>query len=276
MAFAYEDYQNSARYIQSRLNGFVPDILMILGSGLGFMGDIVENPVYVEYGDIPNFKISTAPGHRGRFVFGTLCGKKVAVMQGRMHSYEGYTPEEIIFPVRVMKLVGAKIIIVTNAAGLVNPNWEPGDIMLITDHIKLCLTSPLAGPNLEEFGTRFPDMTTAYSKRLAEYARAAAKTVGLPLREGVYMFFPGPQFETPAEVRCAKILGTDTTGMSTVFEVIAAAHCGMETLGFSLCTNWAAGITGEKLSGEDVNQVADASEAKFSGFMKEVLRKIEI
>lgn len=276
MTFDYKDYEKSAQYIQSRLNGFVPDILMILGSGLGFMGDTVENPIFVDYKDIPGFKASTAPGHAGRFVFGTLCGKKVAVMQGRMHTYEGYEVGDVVYPVRVMRLVGAKLMIVTNAAGAIRTDWNPGDIMLITDHLKLCLTSPLAGPNIEEFGTRFPDMTTAYSKDLQEIARQTAKDMNMTLREGVYIFFPGPQFETPAEVRAARILGADASGMSTVPEVIAAAHCGYKTLGFSLCTNMAAGILDQPLSGEEVNITAAASKAKFSAFMKEVLKRIEI
>ena len=221
--FTYEDYCESADMLASRSHNLQPEALLILGSGLGFLGDTVEDPIFVDYDGIPHFRPSTAPGHKGRFVFGTLRGRRVAVMQGRIHCYEGYSMEQAAYAVRVARLLGAKTLFVTNAAGCVNTDWGVGELMLLTDHIKLFDFGPLWGPNLEEFGTRFPDMTTVYTPRLQTLARETAKAHGIPLREGVYMYFPGPQFETPAEVRAARVLGADAVGMSTVPEAIAAA-----------------------------------------------------
>lgn len=267
MSYTYSDYKASADYIASRIGDFKPEILMILGSGLGFIGDLIEGPLYVDYGDIPNFKTSTAPGHAGRFVFGELRGKSVAVMQGRMHCYEGYSMEDAAYPVRVLRLLGADKLLVTNAAGCINRSWNPGDIMLIDDHIRLFGFGPLWGPNVDEFGTRFPDMTKAYSPRLKDLAEKVAAAQGLTLRKGVYMYFPGPQFETPAEVRAAAAVGADAAGMSTIPEVTVAAHCGMEVLGFSLLSNMAAGITGKALSGDEVNALAEKSAGYFSALV---------
>ena len=219
-------------------------------------------------------KVSTAPGHKGRFVFGTLGGKPVGVMQGRIHCYEGYTPEEVAFPVRVFRLLGATKLIVTNAAGCANAAWNAGDLMLIRDHIRLMGFSPLWGSNLEEFGPRFNDMTWVYSRRLGSIARAVAEENGITLREGVYMFFPGPQYETPAEVRAARILGADVCGMSTVPEATVAAHAGMETLGLSLCTNMAAGMLAKPLSGEEVIASADAAAPRFSKLVLGILERM--
>ena len=271
---AYQEYCASAEYLRGRLGGFVPEVLMILGSGLGFLGDEVEHPTCVDYGDIPYFKHSTAPGHKGRFVFGTLSGKKVAIMQGRMHTYEGYTMEEVAYAVRVIRLLGADKMIVTNAAGAICDDFAAGDIMMITDHIKFFASSPLTGPNLSEFGPRFPDMTRAYDPDMQQIARGCAAELGMTLREGVYMFFPGPQFETPAEIRAARILGADAAGMSTVPEVIAAAHCGMRTLGFTLCANMAAGILPQPLSEEEVLEAAEAAREPFSALVRACLAKL--
>ena len=274
MSYEYKDYVKSAEVVKERLNGFQPEVLMIMGSGLGFMGDLVEDPIYVDYKDIPNFRVSTAPGHKGRFVFGMLYGKKVAVMQGRMHTYEGYSLQDAVYPVRVAKLLGINKMIVTNAAGAINTAFKAGDIMLITDHIKLALSSPLTGENVAEFGTRFPDMSEVYSRELQEKARDAAKALDLDLKEGVYMFFPGPQFETPAEIRAARVLGADAAGMSTVPEAIAANHCGMKIIGLTLCSNMAAGVLNKPLSGEEVNEAAEASAPKFSSLVAEILKRI--
>ena len=270
----FEYYQQSADFLRERLGGFQPDLLLILGSGLGQFGDRVENPILVPYPEIPHFKHSTAPGHKGRFVFGTIAGKKVAVMQGRIHLYEGCTPEEAAYGVRVMKLLGVKTMIVTNAGGAVNLAFKPGQIMLMTDHIMLFGKTPLTGPNDERFGVRFPDMTTAYTPRLQEMARQAARETGVHLNEGVYMYFPGPQYETPAEIRAARILGADAAGMSTVPEVIAARHCGMEILGFSLATNMAAGILKQPLTEEEVLEVGEACKEQFSALMMKILEKL--
>lgn len=274
MSHSFAQYQESADYISSRLKGFVPDIAMVLGSGLGFLGDEVESPAVIPYGDIPHFKVSTAPGHAGQLVCGTLSGKKVAVMQGRMHHYEGYSFEEVSYAVRVLKLVGCSTLLLTNAAGCVNRDWNVGDIMLITDHIKFFLESPLRGENLPQFGPRFPDMSHVYTPALQAAARQSAKELGLPLREGVYCYFPGPQFETPAEVRAARILGADAVGMSTAPEAITAAHAGMNVLGFTLLSNMAAGILDQPLSGEEVNATAERSKGKFSQLILKCLEKI--
>lgn len=264
MSVPFSDYQESAEFLRGRLNGFEPEILLILGSGLGFLGDHVERPIYVPYGEIPHFKTSSAPGHAGRFVFGMLRGRRVAVMQGRMHCYEGYSMEEAGYAVRVLRLLGADKLILTNAAGAVNEDFAPGDLMLITDHIKLFGFGPLQGPNLDEFGVRFPDATKLYSPRLQALARDKAKALGLTLQEGVYMFFPGPQYETPAEIRAARALGADAVGMSTAPEAIVAGHCGYETLGVTLLANMAAGVLPKPLSGEEVIAMAEAAAPRFS------------
>lgn len=264
MSVPFSDYQESAEFLRGRLNGFEPEILLILGSGLGFLGDHVERPIYVPYGEIPHFKTSSAPGHAGRFVFGILRGRRVAVMQGRMHCYEGYSMEEAGYAVRVLRLLGADKLILTNAAGAVNEDFAPGDLMLITDHIKLFGFGPLQGPNLDEFGVRFPDATKLYSPRLQALARDKARALGLTLQEGVYMFFPGPQYETPAEIRAARALGADAVGMSTAPEAIVAGHCGYETLGVTLLANMAAGVLPKPLSGEEVIAMAEAAAPRFS------------
>lgn len=274
MSYSFSQYQESAHYISSLLAGFIPDVAMVLGSGLGFLGDMVEEPTVIPYGDIPHFKVSTAPGHTGQLVCGVLAGKRVAVMQGRMHHYEGYSYEDVSYAVRVLKLVGCATLIVTNAAGCTNVEWNVGDIMLITDHIKIFMESPLRGENLPEFGPRFPDMSHVYTPALQEVARSCAKELNMPLREGVYMYFPGPQFETPAEVRLARMLGGDAVGMSTAPEAIAAAHAGMSILGFTLLSNMAAGILDQPLSGEEVNEAAEAAREKFSKLILTCLTKM--
>jgi len=274
MSYPFAYYQESADAIRARIGGFAPDIAMVLGSGLGFLGDIVEDPIAVSYHDIPHFQVSTAPGHKGQLVFGTLSGKKVAVMQGRMHHYEGYSFEDVAYAVRVLRLLGCSRLVVTNAAGCANANWHAGEIMLITDHIKFFLESPLRGENLPEFGTRFPDMSHVYTPALQEIARQSAGELGITLREGVYCYFPGPQFETPAEVRAARVLGADACGMSTAPEAIAAAHAGMEILGFTLLSNMAAGILDQPLSGEEVNEMAESCKKPFSQLILACLKRM--
>ena len=267
-------HAESADMIAAHLGDFRPEVLLVLGSGLGFLGDRVEARTCVSYADIPHFRASTAPGHEGRFVFGELRGKRVAVMQGRMHCYEGYTMEDASYACRVIRLLGAKTMIVTNAAGAVNTEYSAGDLMLISDHIKLFDFGPLWGPNIDEFGTRFPDMSNVYSPRLRELAKEVAREQDLTLREGVYMYFPGPQFETPAEVRAARVLGADAVGMSTVPEAIAAAHCGYEILGVTLCANMAAGVLPQPLSGEEVNEMAEQSAPHFSSLILGCLERL--
>lgn len=264
-------YRESAEFLKAKLGNFRPRILLILGSGLGALGDQVENALAVSYGEVPHMRRSTAPDHRGRFIFGRLSGQDVAVMQGRLHTYEGWTMADAGYPVRVLRLLGAETLVVTNAAGAVNTAFAPGDIMLITDHIKLFGGGPLTGPNPEEFGPRFPDMSHIYTPALQEAARRAARALNLPLREGVYMYFPGPQYETPAEVRAARFLGADAVGMSTVPEAITAAHCGMRVLGFTLCTNMAAGVLEQPLSGDEVIAAAQAAGPRFTALVRACL-----
>lgn len=272
--YTYDQCCESARALQARLNGFCPKVLLILGSGLGALADAVEDPIAVPYDQVPHMKRSTAPDHAGQFVFGRLAGTDVAVMQGRLHTYEGWSYADVSFPVRVVRLLGARALLVTNAAGAVNTSFSAGDIMLITDHIKFFGASPLQGPNLDELGPRFPDMSRVYTPALQDVARQCAASLGIPLRQGVYMFFPGPQYETPAEVRAARLLGADTVGMSTVPEAITAAHCGMDVLGFTLCTNMAAGVLDQPLSGEEVNEAAEAAREKFSKLLLACLTKM--
>ena len=274
MTIPFIHYQESADYIRRQIGGFTPKVAMVLGSGLGFLGDVVENPIIIPYGDIPHFKASTAPGHKGQLVFGMLSGRPVAVMQGRMHHYEGYSYEEVSYGIRVLRLLGCDTLIVTNAAGCVNTAWKAGDLMLITDHIKLGSDSPLRGENIPEFGVRFPDMSTTYTPRLREVARKAAAGLGIELREGVYHYFQGPQYETPAEIRAIRALGADAAGMSTVPEAIVARHCGMDILGFSLLSNMAAGILDQPLSEEEVLEAAAAAREKFSNLVLECLKEL--
>lgn len=274
MSFTFADYQTSADYLRSQLDGFVPRVAMVLGSGLGYLAEQVENPISVPFFTIPYFRRSTAPGHAGRLVFGKLNGQNVAVMQGRFHYYEGYSFEEVTFPVRVLRLLGAEKLIVTNAAGCVNESWSAGDLMIIRDHIKLTLNSPLCGPNMPEFGPRFPDSSYNYTPKLRQLAAEVAQEQGISIREGVYMYFSGPQYETPAEIRAARVLGADAVGMSTVPEVIIARHCGLEVLGITLLTNMAAGILDQPLTEEEVLEAAEAGKEKFSGVIRGVLEKL--
>ena len=263
MAYTYEYFKKSADYIRSVIGDFQPEIGLILGTGLGKFSSRIEDPVEIPYKDIPNYLVSTAPGHSGKLIFGTVEGRKVMCMSGRFHTYEGYSFEELVIPVRVMKLMGIKILVVTNAAGAVNTEYRPGDLMIIEDHIKLNGFSPMRGPNVPEFGDRFFDISDLYSKELRDIARKCGKDSGLTIQEGVYFFFPGPQFETPAEVRAARI---------TVTETLTAAHCGIPVLGLSLMTNMAAGVLEQKLSGEEVeetaNRVAPLLEAYFAKVLK--------
>ncbi len=241
----------AVEYIKSKISGDYP-IGIILGSGLGSLGEKIQNPQYVNYADIPSFPVSTAPGHVGRFVFGTLNGKRVMCMQGRIHLYEGYPVESVVMPIRVMRKMGVKNLIVTNAAGGINESFDVGDIMLITDHINFTGKNCLIGKNDAEFGCRFPDMSFAYSPNLGNVALNCADSLGMTLRQGVYIGCTGPSYETPAEIKAFRVMGADTVGMSTVQEVIAANHCGMEVLGFSLVSNKAAGLSGERLTEEEV------------------------
>ena len=275
MTYTMQQYEESAQAIRARLNGFVPKVAMVLGSGLGFLGDQVENPIAIDYHHIPHFKASTAPGHKGRLVCGMLDGQAVAVMQGRMHHYEGYSYEEVAYAVRVLRLLGCQTLFVTNAAGGVNYSFHAGDLMLITDQIKIFLESPLRGENLPEFGPRFPDSSYLYTPKLQALAKQQARALDIDLKTGVYMYFPGPQYETPAEIRMARILGADAGGMSTAPEVITAGHCGMDVLGITLVSNMAAGVLPQKLTEQEVLDAAEAAKEKFSGLLLACLAHLD-
>lgn len=251
-----------------------PEIGLILGSGLGAIGDEIENPDYFPYGDIPHFPVSTVEGHAGRLVVGTLNGKRVVAMQGRFHYYEGYHMQEVTFPVRVMKLLGVKTLIVTNAAGAVNTSYKPGDLMLISDHLNLAFDNPLIGKNLSDFGTRFPDMSNAYDFNLRNKVKEIAKELNIDIQEGVYACMTGPAYETPAEIRMLRGLGADAVGMSTVPEVTVAIHSGLEVIGVSCMTNMAAGILDQPLDHSEVMETSAMAREKFIRLMKEIIKSI--
>lgn len=275
MIYNFADYRKAADYLSSRLGDFRPEILIVLGSGLSsILESISENAVSVSFDEIPGFRTPTAPGHKGTLYFGTLEGRNLAVMSGRLHYYEGYSLEEVCFPIRVLRLLGVDKAILTNAAGGINLSFRVGDICLITDHIKLFPDSPLRGANLPEFGTRFPDCTQLYSPRLQNLAREAARAEGQPLQEGVYMIFGGPNYETPAEIRAARALGADLAGMSTVPEALCAGHAGMEVLAFSMVSNAAAGITGEKLTEEEVLESGKIAGKKLAKVLLRCIREM--
>jgi len=271
--FDYEYFKKSADYILDRID-FKPEIAMILGSSLGPLAEEIKNPVVIDYKDIPNFLVSTVKSHAGKLILGELNGKKVVCMSGRFHYYEGYDFEELVIPVRVLHLLGVETIILTNAAGAVNTSYKPGDIMIIKDHIKLMGASPMRGPNLEEFGERFFDVSNMYTKSLRDLAKRCADKIGINLQEGVYFFCPGPQFETPAEIRAIRILGGDAVGMSTVTEALTAAHCGMKVLGLSLITNMAAGILDQPVTSEEVDETGAKASEKFRKLIGEIVKEI--
>jgi len=251
-----------------------PEIGLVLGSGLGMLGEELEDKLCIPYGEIPHFVTSTAPGHNGRMIIGRLRGRVLLCMQGRFHYYEGYTMRQITYPVRVMRALGIEKLILTNSCGGLDPNFTPGDLMLITDHINFMGDNPLIGPNEERFGTRFPDMTRVYTRALQQLARDAAKSLGVDLREGVYISYSGPSFETPAEIRMFQKLGGSAVGMSTVPEAIVAAHGGMQVLAISCVTNLAAGILDVPLSGEEVMEVAAGAGKSFVGLLREIVGRM--
>ncbi|MFE5317092.1 purine-nucleoside phosphorylase [Paenibacillus sp. NPDC056579] len=254
--------QEAADYIRSKY-AEAPSIGLILGSGLGVIADLVENATVIQYDQIPHFPVSTVEGHAGELLLGTIQGKHVLLMKGRFHMYEGYGVEVVSFPVRVMKELGVKTLLVTNAAGGINTSYEVGDLMLIKDHINFTFRNPLIGPNLSELGVRFPDMSEAYSRALRQTAKKVAEEQGVKLQEGVYIGLLGPTYETPAEIRMMRTLGADAVGMSTVAEVIVARHAGIEVLGFSCISNMAAGILDQPLSHEEVMETTERVKPKF-------------
>jgi len=268
------DYQTAADYLRTRLPGKDYPIGLILGSGLGELGEKLANPIAIPYADIPGFAVSGAPGHLGLLIAGELAGRPVLCMQGRLHHYEGHDFAHITFPVRVLRLLGVETLLVTNAAGGINTGYSVGDIMVIADHINLMGGNPLAGLHEPAFGERFFDMGTAYTPALRRLAQASAEKLGMSLREGVYIAVTGPSYETPAEIRAFRILGADAVGMSTVPEVIAARHCGMDILGLSLITNLAAGVTDAVLSGEEVIAIGRAKAREMEALVTEIIKEI--
>lgn len=246
------------------------DVGLILGSGLGELGEEVEQPIAIPYETIPHFPVSTVVGHAGQLVYGTLGGQMVLAMQGRFHYYEGYSLEEVTFPVRVMKELGIHSVVVTNAAGGVNTSFEPGDLMMITDQINFTGVNPLHGPNDENLGPRFADMSHAYDAEYQEMVRKVAQEQGIALQEGVYMGFSGPTYETPAEIRMARTFGADAVGMSTVPEVIVANHGGLRVMGVSCITNLAAGMQAN-LNHEEVVETTTRVKETFKSFVKAIL-----
>ncbi len=246
-------------------------LAMVLGSGMGGFEEQLSEARSLPYAEIPGFPVSTVPGHAGRFTAGTIREKRLLLMSGRFHSYEGYSMEAVTMPVRVMKLLGVETLLLTNAAGGVNPAFSPGDLMLITDFINLTGRNPLRGRNLDPFGPRFPDMSRAYDAQLRELASREAERLGFPLREGVYCWMNGPSFETPAEIRMVRKLGADAVGMSTVPETIVARHCGMRVLGISTITNMAAGILEAPISHDEVLEVGRTVRDRFASLLKAVI-----
>lgn len=246
------------------------DFGLILGSGLGELAEEIEEAIVIPYDQIPFFPTSTVIGHAGQLVYGTLSGKKVLAMQGRFHFYEGHSMQTVTYPVRVMAALKAHSVIVTNACGGVNESFVPGDLMLITDHINFTGQNPLIGPNEDEIGPRFPDMSEAYTLTYREVAKEAASQLDLTLKEGVYMGYSGPTYETPAEIRMSRTMGADAVGMSTVPEVIVAAHSGLKVLGISCITNLAAGMQAN-LNHEEVVETTQRVKQSFKAFIKEVL-----
>ena len=265
--------ENAVRYIRSRTDA-EPTFGMILGSGLGDFADTLENRQIIPFTDIPDFPAATVPGHTGAFVFGTKHGKSVVCLQGRLHYYEGHPMEVLTMPVRIMKKLGVQILVLTNAAGGVNPDYRPGDLMLISDHINYSGMNPLIGEHHDAFGPRFPDVTDLYSAGLRLKIKLAAVEAGIGLRQGVYMMFSGPSYETPAEIRMARVLGADAVGMSTVPEAIVAAQCGIKCLGISCITNLAAGVSPNKLSHQEVMETAAMAHDKFHSLLNLILKTV--
>lgn len=269
----FEKIGLAAQYLKTQTT-IQPKIGLILGSGLGVLADEIENAVRTPYDQIPDFPVSTVEGHAGQLVFGTIGGVPVVAMQGRFHYYEGYHFEQVTFPVRVMKELGVQSLIVTNAAGGVNEQFSPGDLMLITDHINNMGSNPLIGKNDSRLGPRFPDMSQAYSKVWIEKAKTVANKLNIQLQEGVYAGNTGPTYETPAEVRMLRTMGADAVGMSTVPEVIVARHSGLDVLGISCISNMAAGILDQPLNHEEVIETTEKVKENFLSFVKEMVKEM--
>lgn len=273
MSILYERLLRCRKIVQSKTN-FKPTVALILGSGLGGYAEEIDVETAVDYKEIEGFPVSTVQGHNGRFVFGYIRNVPVVVMQGRVHYYEGYNINDVVMPVRLMGLLGAQTVFLTNAAGAINTTYTTGDFMLIRDHILNGVPSPLIGPNIEELGTRFPDMSEVYNKNLRDVIKTAAQALDIKLQEGVYLQASGPNFETPAEVRAFGILGADVVGMSTACEAVAANHMGMKVCGISCVSNSAAGISKTPLTHAEVQEAADKAAPRFKALVTESIAGI--
>ena len=270
----YERAEHAARFIHARAGEDVR-VALVLGSGLGAFADELEDVTAIPYSEIPGFARPTVEGHAGRLVVGRTGGATVAAMQGRFHFYEGYTLEEVTFPIRVLGLLGAKSLVLTNAAGGLNNSYEQGALILISDHLNLMGTNPLLGRNDERFGPRFPDMTEVYDREYQEAAIAEAREMGLELRRGIYAALTGPSYETPAEIRMMRLLGADAVGMSTVPEAIVARHMGLRVLGLSCITNMAAGVLDKPINHEEVIETGERVRETFAELLRRVIPKLQ-
>ncbi|MDO5556085.1 MAG: purine-nucleoside phosphorylase [Clostridia bacterium] len=273
--FNYEQYKESADYIKNKIGELKPKTAIILGSGLGVLSDEFEEKIIIKYKEIPNFPISTVEGHAGELIIGKLNGTQIIAMNGRIHYYEGYDLKEVTFPIRVFKLLGIEKLIITNAAGGINTNFEEGDFMVINDYLSFFAESALRGTNLKEFGERFTDMSKTFDKTLSAKLKEIIKKHIGRVQEGVYAYMKGPTFETPAEIRALRVLGADAVGLSTVPEAIIAHHCNIKTVAVSCVTNMAAGVLDEILSYDDVKQTAERVKIKFKEIIKEYVKVIE-
>ncbi len=253
---------------------FTPDVALVLGSGLGDFADTMRVEATLDYKDIEGFPTSTAPGHKGRFVFGYVGDTKIVAMQGRVHYYEGYDMTDVVLPIRLMHMMGAKTLFLTNASGGINPNFNAGDLMLITDQISFFVPSPLRGENISELGVRFPDMSHIYNPKLQELAKQCAEKLSIELKEGIYIQTQGPNYESPAEIRMAKLIGADAVGMSTACEAIAANHMKMDIIGISCIANLAAGISPHPLTEEEVLEAGRQVAEKFTALVSEIITNI--
>lgn len=269
----YEKLQKCYEAYKAKID-FVPKVALILGSGLGDFGETIRVVDTLDYHDIDGFPVSTVPGHAGRFIFGYVGDVPVVCMQGRVHYYEGYDMSDVVLPVRLMKMMGAEVVFLTNAAGGIKQGMHAGDLMLITGQIASLVPSPLRGANIDELGVRFPDMSQIYDLDLQRIAKKTALDLGIDIQEGTYMQFTGPQYETPQEIAMARTWGADAAGMSTACEAIAARHMGMKVLGFSCISNLASGISPVPLSHKEVQEVADQVAPKFKALVTEIIKRI--
>ena len=265
--------QEAYDYIK-KTTTYTPTIGIILGSGLGKITPLIENAEIYSYKEIPNFPTSSVEGHKNRLIIGELGGKTILAMDGRFHYYEGYSMQEVTFPIKVMKLLGVKTLLVSNAAGGINSSFQPGNFMIISDHINLYGNNPLIGKNDDDFGPRFPDMSNAYNKELIQKAKSVAHSLNIDIKEGVYVMTSGPNYETPAEVRMIRAIGGDAVGMSTVPEVIVANHCGINVLGISCISNMAAGISNNKLNHQEVIETSNMVKNDFISLIKNLIKEL--